>query len=187
MISRQRVSVSVGKGPFQAKMAPTMAAKSPAGPMLRALLRAPFWELPELVPGEVEGREEEEVVVGRTEVGVVMGLGGFALVVVTGGLVVGVVGMEDTVLLLEGCEGRGDAGGIEPELEQPGVPGWTVKGADWEVAPVWSRSNNPMDVPAGTATTQVNEVPVKLDQVKRAVPEGLLPGTTLKKKGPALP
>jgi len=168
-------------------MAQTIAAKSPAGPMLRALLRAPFWELPELVPGEVEGREEEEVVVGRTEVGVVMVLGGLALVVVTGGLVVGVVGMEDTVLLLEGCEGRGDTGGIEPELEQPGVPGWTVKGADWEVAPVWSRSNNPMDVPAGTATTQVNEVPVKLDQVKRAVPEGLLPGTTLKKKGPALP
>lgn len=42
-------------------------------------------------------------------------------------------------------------------------------------------------MPAGSATTQVNEVPVRLDQEKRAAAEGLSPGTTLKKKGPALP
>ena len=112
-------------------MAPTRAAKSPADPMLRALLRAPFWELPEEVPGEVEGREEEveeELVVGRGGVGVVVGLGGFGLVV-NGGVVTGVVlvdGIEDTVLLLEGCEGREEGGGTEPvpeEAEQPGAGG----------------------------------------------------------------
>ena len=34
-------------------------------------------------------------------------------------------------------------------------------------------------MPAGSATTQVNEAPVKPDQEKRAGEEGLFPGTTL--------
>ena len=59
------------------------------------------------------------------------------------------------------------------------LPACTVKAADWEVAPVWSRSNSPRDVPPGSATVQVNEVPVSPDQEKRAGEEGLPPGTTL--------
>ena len=54
-----------------------------------------------------------------------------------------------------------------------------MKGADWEVAPVWSRSSSPRLVPEGSVTSQVNEVPFKPDQEKRAGEEGLLPGTTL--------
>jgi hypothetical protein len=54
-----------------------------------------------------------------------------------------------------------------------------VKGADWEVLPVWSRSNSPRLVPEGSATIQVNEVPVRPDQETRAGEDGLLPGTTL--------
>ena len=54
-----------------------------------------------------------------------------------------------------------------------------MKGADWEVLPVLSRRNSPRLVPPGTATIQVNDVPTRLDQEKRAGEEGLFPGTTL--------
>ena len=40
-----------------------------------------------------------------------------------------------------------------------------------------------MDVPPGTVTSQVNEVPVNPDQEKSAGPDGLLPETTLCQEG----
>ena len=55
-------------------------------------------------------------------------------------------------------------------------PAWIVKGADCEVAPVVSRSKSPMLVPEEMVTTQVNEVPVRFSQDKRAAPDGSLPG-----------
>jgi len=95
---------------------------------------------------------------------------------------------EDKLLLESEMEELGGRLTELVEFEQVvTVPACTVKAADWEVAPVWSRSNSPRDVPAGSVTIQVNVVPVRLDQEKRAGEEGLPPGTTLKKKGPALP
>lgn len=183
-IKKSLYCARVLKSPFQAKMAPTRATMSPAEPKLTALVRAPF-ALPLAVLGVEEG---EDVLDGRTEDGLEE-VRGFVVVVEVEGVEV-VDGIEVDVEFKEPLLLRSEElGGIlmELEAEQVLVPGCTVKGADWEVAPVWSRSNSPRLVPAGSVTSQVNEVPVRLDQEKREGEEGLVPETTLKKKGPALP
>jgi hypothetical protein len=150
-----------------------MAAKKPAEPKPAALLRAPPTLPP--APGEVVGLGEE-VLVGRTEDGVEVG--GLVMEEV---VVVGVGGrLELTTLLVpEGREEEpeGRLAELEEETGQLVVePDWTMKGADCEEAPVESRSNKPRLVPAGTGTIQVNEVPVRPSQEKRAGEEGLSPG-----------
>jgi len=179
------------KNLFQAKTAPTRAAKSPAEPNLTALLRAP-----PVLPVEVEEGEVEVPVDVRTEEGLVVEDGGLVVVVPVVEVVVRMRDdrelpeVKELLLLLPGSVEREEPAGVVTELEefeQSVVPDCTVKGADCEVAPVWSRSNSPRDWPAETVTTQVNEVPVRPLQEKRAAEEGLFPGTTLKKKGPALP
>lgn len=109
-----------------------------------------------------------EVLVDRTEVGEEVELGGFVVEEV---LVVEVlVRVELTrlvLVLLKDPEEEEPEARLE-ELEETGQlvvePGWTVKGADCEEAPVVSRSNSPRLVPEATGTTQVNEVPVRLSQ-----------------------
>jgi hypothetical protein len=135
--------------------------------MLMVFLITPPLAPPEVPPVGVG--VGEEVLEGRTEEGVEVG--GFVVVVVITVeevviLVVVVVGVtEETVELPEREE---EPEGETTELEEAGQsvdePGWTVKGADCEEAPVLSRSNSPRLVPAETGTTQVNEVPVRLSQ-----------------------
>jgi len=101
------------------------------------------------------------------------------LVVVVVGVVGVVVGVREEMELTEIRELLlpETVEGVTPELvpeEDVGQsvvePAFTVKAADCEVAPVVSRSNNPILVPAAISTTQVNEVPVRLSQEMRAAP-----------------
>jgi len=129
------------------------------------------------------------VVEVRTEVGLERGL--VVVVVVVGVVVVNVRGGVEVLLpgnveMEEPEEPEGEPP-VSEEAEQSVVPTWTVKGADCELAPVVSRINSPKLWPAETVTIQVNDEPVRLSQEKRAGPEGLSPGWTLKKNGPALP
>jgi len=121
---------------FQAKIAPTRAAKSPAEAKLTVLTRTPPLILPEELPGEGEGeldeRSEEELRSEELE----MEVGGFEVVVM--GVVVDVLeGREDEdeefkELLLRSEEMEEEGGRLVEleEFEQVVVPGWTVKGAD---------------------------------------------------------
>jgi len=96
-----------------------------------------------------------------------------------------VAGVEEGVdtdkeLLLPGTVEREVPAGELPMFEEAeqvvDVPAWTWKGAVCTVLPVESRREMSRLVPAATVTTQVNEVPVRLSQEKRAGAEGLAPG-----------
>jgi hypothetical protein len=91
----------------------------------------------------------------------------------------------DEALALLAAEDEPDAEPVaEPaadEDKQPADPALTVKAADCAVAPVLSRRERPMEVPAAMSVDQVYEVPVWVPRLSRAAAEGWLPGWMLKK------
>jgi len=66
------------------------------------------------------------------------------------------------------------------ELRQDALPGCTVNGADWAVAPVLSFRVRPIEVPAAILTVHVRDVLVVAGKVWRAVAVGWFPGRILK-------